>query len=253
MSSLLPGKSRRASVYAAGTPITSARKTTAKTTSTVTHSIESSWNSFQAAVYHVVVQPSGSHVPSQRLAKELVATAAIIRPMLTTKSVIRPSSRPRQARSNHACRSGRAAVMRLAFSSGDRAAIEDVSKREDRCDDDELHQAHNHRDRGRQRIVVLLERRLVRRDGDHACGPGGGTEQDGGGKHRECLHERQAKAHREPGREERKVDVPELGLRTGPERGGRAREHRIDAGDVGKDQQECKWKAGDHQRNEHAP
>jgi hypothetical protein len=40
-------------------------------------------------VYHVVVQPSGSHVPSQRRANELVATAAIMSPMLTTNSVIK--------------------------------------------------------------------------------------------------------------------------------------------------------------------
>ena len=41
--------------------------TTANTTSTVTISTSPSWNSFHAAVYHVVVQPSGSQVPSQRL------------------------------------------------------------------------------------------------------------------------------------------------------------------------------------------
>ncbi len=60
-----------------------------------------SWNSRHASVYQVVVQPSGSQVPSQRRANELVATAAMIRPMLTTNSVIVPSSSPRQARSNH--------------------------------------------------------------------------------------------------------------------------------------------------------
>ncbi len=103
MSARLPGKLRRASVYAAGTPISSARNTTAKTTCSVTQSIESSWNSFHAAVYQLVVQPSGSQVPSQRRANELVATAAIMSPMLTTNSVMRPSSRPRQARSNQVC------------------------------------------------------------------------------------------------------------------------------------------------------
>ncbi len=82
ISSRLPTKSRRASVYAAGTPMSSARNTTANTTSTVTISTEPSWNSFHAAVYHVVVQPSGSHVPSQRRANELVTTAAIMSPML---------------------------------------------------------------------------------------------------------------------------------------------------------------------------
>src|SRR5207249_11906088 len=99
---LFPRKLRRASVYAAGTPMTSASSTTANTTSTVTHSTESSWNSFHAAVYQLVVQPSGNHVPSQRLAKELVATAAIIKATLTTNSVIVPRSRPRHARSSQA-------------------------------------------------------------------------------------------------------------------------------------------------------
>ena len=98
----LPGNSRLASVYAAGTPMSSASATTANTTSTVTQSTESSWNSFQAATYQAVVQPSGSQVPSQRLANELVATAAIMNAMLTTNSVIRPSRSPRHARSNQA-------------------------------------------------------------------------------------------------------------------------------------------------------
>ena len=82
---------------------TNASSTTENTTCTVTQSTESSWNSFHAAVYHVVVHPSGNQVPSQRLANELVATAAIISAMLMTKSVIRPSSRPRHTRSNHPC------------------------------------------------------------------------------------------------------------------------------------------------------
>ena len=37
-----------------------------------------SWNSSQAERYQLVVQPSGSHVPSQRVANELVTTAAMI-------------------------------------------------------------------------------------------------------------------------------------------------------------------------------
>src|SRR6266542_6602480 len=85
-------------------------------------------------------------------------------------TLFRSSSKPRQARSNHACGSARAAVMRLAFASGYGAAIEDVAKREDGGDDQELHQAHDHRDRGCERVVILLERRLVRRDGYHARG-----------------------------------------------------------------------------------
>src|SRR5450432_1811404 len=96
----LPMKLRLASVYAAGTPMSSARATTANTTCTVTISTEPSWNSFHAAVYHVVVQPSGRKVPSQRLANELVATAAIIKATLTMNRVIVPMSNPRHARSN---------------------------------------------------------------------------------------------------------------------------------------------------------
>src|SRR5437762_6220337 len=100
INSRLPTKLRRASVYAAGTPTSSARNTTAKTTSIVTHSTSPSWNSFHAAVYQFVVQPSGSQVPSQRRANELVATDAIISPMLTTNSVIRPQRSPVQTRSD---------------------------------------------------------------------------------------------------------------------------------------------------------
>src|SRR5450759_2504066 len=114
-------------------------------------------------MYQDVVHPSGSHVPSQRLANELVATAAIMNAMLTTNSVIRPSSSPRQARSNHAeatCRF----IWGLAFAAGNRAAIEQVAQSEHRGDDDQLHEAHDHCDRRGQRIVVLLECRLVRRD-----------------------------------------------------------------------------------------
>ena len=97
----MPTKLRRASVYAAGTPISSESRTTARTTSTVTMSTEPSWNSFHAEVYQLVVQPSGNQVPSQRLAKELVATEATISPTLTTNSVMMPSSSPRHTRSNH--------------------------------------------------------------------------------------------------------------------------------------------------------
>src|SRR6185295_18638771 len=163
ISARLPRNSRRASVYAAGTPIRRASRTTASTTWTVTHSTESSWNSFQAAVYHCVVQPSGSHVPSQRRASELVATAAIIKPMLTTNSVIRPSSKPRHARSTSAlvclCVGGDALTLTLA--PDHRAPIEQTAQAEHRRHDHELNEAHDHRNRGGERIVVLLERGFV--------------------------------------------------------------------------------------------
>ena len=48
--------------------------TTRKTISKVTMSTSPSWNSSQADTYQRVVQPAGSQVPSQRVAKELVTT-----------------------------------------------------------------------------------------------------------------------------------------------------------------------------------
>src|SRR5438477_4324642 len=101
INSRLPMKFRRASVYAAGTPTRRANNTTSKTTSIVTKSTSPSWNSFHAAVYQFVVHPSGSQVPSQRRANELVATDAIINAMLMTKSVIRPHNKPPHACASH--------------------------------------------------------------------------------------------------------------------------------------------------------
>src|ERR1700690_282307 len=70
--------------------------TTAATTSTVTRRTEASWNSSTADWYHDVVQPSGSQVPSHRLANEFTATAAIRRPMFTTKNAMSALSSPFQ-------------------------------------------------------------------------------------------------------------------------------------------------------------
>ena len=84
-------------------------------------------------------------------------------------------------------------------------------------------------------------------------GPGRRAEQHGGRKHRERLHEGEAEAHREPRRQQRQIDVAELRQRTGAERRGRARQHRIDAGDVGQGQQERERKARDDERDQHAP
>src|ERR1700674_4823205 len=114
----------------------SASATTANTTSTVTQSTESSWNSFQAPTYQAVVQPPGSQVPSQRLANELVATAAIMNAMLTTNKVIRPSSSPRHARSNHALATLRF-ITRLAFPARNRAAIKQIAQAQHGGDDDQ--------------------------------------------------------------------------------------------------------------------
>jgi hypothetical protein len=84
--SRFPGKSRRASAYAAGTPMSPENATTRKTTWKVTVSTSPSWNSSQAEVYHRVVHPTGSQVPSQRVANELVTTVAIIANRLSTKN-----------------------------------------------------------------------------------------------------------------------------------------------------------------------
>src|SRR4051812_46239371 len=59
-----------------------------KTISIVTSSTSSSWNSAQAALYQRVVHPAGSHVPSQRVAKEETTTDAIMPKTLTTKNAI---------------------------------------------------------------------------------------------------------------------------------------------------------------------
>src|SRR3954467_13983653 len=59
-----------------------------KTISIVTKSTSSSWNSAQAALYQRVVNPAGSHVPSQRVAKEETITDATTPKTLRTKKAI---------------------------------------------------------------------------------------------------------------------------------------------------------------------
>src|SRR5215475_12190948 len=59
-----------------------------KTISIVTRSTASSWNSAQAALYQRVVHPEGSHVPSQRVAKEETVTDVMTPKTLTTKKTI---------------------------------------------------------------------------------------------------------------------------------------------------------------------
>src|SRR5215472_11027451 len=59
-----------------------------KTISIVTRSTSSSWNSAHAALYQRVVHPEGSHVPSQRVAKEETVTDAMTPKTLTTKKTI---------------------------------------------------------------------------------------------------------------------------------------------------------------------
>ena len=80
----------------------------------VTISTSSSWNSFQAAAYQRVVKPAGSQVPSQRVAKELTTTVAIIARRLTTK---KPTSDP-DGRRPELCAERRVADHRSAFPAG---------------------------------------------------------------------------------------------------------------------------------------
>src|SRR5260221_14545015 len=62
--------------------------TTMKTTCIVTRRTSSSWNSAQAELYQRVVHPEGSHVPSQRVAKDETVTDAMTPNTLTTKKMI---------------------------------------------------------------------------------------------------------------------------------------------------------------------
>src|SRR5262249_5862194 len=71
-------------------------RTTANTVSKVTSTTLDSWNSFQASKYQRVVQPAGSQVPSQRVAKELRMTAAITPTRLRTKSPVTAQTAKRQ-------------------------------------------------------------------------------------------------------------------------------------------------------------
>src|SRR4051794_25375917 len=70
----LPGKSRRASTYEAGTPTSTDSTTTAAATSRVTTMTRSSPKSAQAWLYHWVVRPCGSQVPNHLVPNELTST-----------------------------------------------------------------------------------------------------------------------------------------------------------------------------------
>src|SRR3546814_10698240 len=93
ISACLPRKSRRASAYAAGTSRIAENSTTRNTAWNVTVSTDPSWNSLQDELYHRVVSPAGSQVPSQRVAKELVTTLAIIASRLRTKKPTKTQDR----------------------------------------------------------------------------------------------------------------------------------------------------------------
>src|SRR5437764_554248 len=70
----LPGKSRRASTYDAGTPTSTDSATTAAATSRVTRMTRSRPKSVQAWLYHWVVSPWGSQVPNHLVPNEFTTT-----------------------------------------------------------------------------------------------------------------------------------------------------------------------------------
>src|SRR5690349_19089047 len=70
------------------------------------------------------------------------------------------------------------------------AAIEEVAAREDQNDDAELDEAHDHRNRGGHRRVILFVSSLIGRKRDHTSIARRRPEQHGGWKYREGLHER---------------------------------------------------------------
>ena len=80
-----------------------------------------------------------------------------------------------------------------------------------------------------------------------------GAQQYRGREDREGLDEAKAEDDREPGREERQVDVQELPSGACAERRRSLRQRRVDPGDVGEDQEEGEREFGDDQRQEHAP
>src|SRR3954447_4430669 len=106
--------------------------------------MSSSWNSFHAAKYQRVVQPAGNHVPSQRVANELVTTVAIMPNRLITKKPTNTHTAVRHSRAPIESSGG----MALAFRASGRAAIEQPAQANHRENDSKLHQRHDHRDRG---------------------------------------------------------------------------------------------------------
>src|SRR5664280_3114317 len=88
----LPGKSRRARAYAAGTPMRVEIATTATATCPVTSSTFARSNSAQASPYQWVVKSSGSHDPNHVVAIESRKTVKISANMATKKTAIMPQT-----------------------------------------------------------------------------------------------------------------------------------------------------------------
>ena len=104
-----------------------------------------------------------------------------------------------------------------------------------------------------QRMVILLEGRLIGGDRDHPRRTCRRTEQDGGGKDGKGLHESKAEGDGKPRHQQRQEDFHEPLTRVGAKRCRRLFYRRIDAGHIGQRQKESEGKTGDHQRGEDAP
>src|SRR3954466_11787999 len=98
--------------------------------------MSSSWNSSQAARYQRVVQPAGNQVPSQRVAKELVTTVAIMARRLRTKKPVTPQT----AAAPSFPLTGVSRTMASPFPAGGRAAVEQAARGEHGGEDEKLNQ-----------------------------------------------------------------------------------------------------------------
>src|ERR1035437_5852726 len=88
----LPGKLRRASAYAAGTPMRADTTTTVIATWAVTVSTSVRLNSAQASPYQWVVKPSGTQDPNHVVANESRMTVEMSAARLTKKKTTRPQT-----------------------------------------------------------------------------------------------------------------------------------------------------------------
>src|ERR1035437_6145008 len=87
-----PGKLRRASAYAAGTPMSADTTTTVIATWTVTVSTSDRLNSAHASPYQWVVKPSGTQDPNHVVANDERTTVEISPARLTKKKATRPQT-----------------------------------------------------------------------------------------------------------------------------------------------------------------
>src|SRR5687767_12910572 len=108
--------------------------TTRNTIWNVTDSTSPSWNSFHAEVYQRVVQPCGSQLRSQRVAKEFVTTVAIIAKRLRTKKPTRTQTAVAQSFAPMVV----SRIIGSTFPAGGRAAVEEAAGGQDRSHDGEL-------------------------------------------------------------------------------------------------------------------